>query len=368
LLLFFTDGVSLQTWNKVGILERELALYKKLSEQGVSTGFVTYGDQEDLIFKNQMPSIDIHANSMNFPDTWYRLKLEWLPPKADIYKSNQVSGSLIALRAAQRTGAKFLARCGYLLSEFEEKQSGVNSLKAISARQLERTVFRSADLIEITTVSAADRVMDMYTIDRTKIRVIPNYVETGKFLYRQKRNVKGNRILAIGRLEEQKNFKALIHALAPLDVKFTIIGEGSQRDELEAASRDGTAKIQLLGNVPNNELPAILNESDLFILPSLYEGHPKALLEAMACGLPVIGTRVAGIQEIIRDGENGILCDTDPESIREAASKLLDDVPLRQRLGDAARRFVGENFSLEKVLEMELSLIEELMAGTSAKS
>jgi glycosyltransferase involved in cell wall biosynthesis len=353
------------------MLERETALYGKLFEHGISTGFVTYGNQRDLDFQKNLPSINIHCNSMNIPNNWYRFKLQLLPPKAHIYKSNQVAGSLTALIAAKRTGAKLIARCGYLLSEFEEKQSGIDSLKAKNARRVEQKVFRGADLIELTTASIAKRVKETYGIDQTKIRVIPNYVQTDKF-----RNEKieppntsnKGQILAIGRLEVQKNFKALIQAVAPLDVTLSIVGEGSQKNELQVESRGSRARIQFLGNLPNKELPKLLNKSDLFVLPSLYEGHPKALLEAMACGLPVIGTGVPGIQEIIRDGKNGILCDTDPESIREAITRLLNDANLRKQMGNSARRFVVENFSLEKVLDLELSLIHELMAGMSAKS
>jgi glycosyltransferase involved in cell wall biosynthesis len=140
------------------------------------------------------------------------------------------------------------------------------------------------------------------------------------------------------------------------------VGDGPQRAELEAAAAKGQARVSLLGNLPHTELPALLNGCDLFILPSLYEGHPKVLIEAMSCGLPAIGTRVPGIQELIQDGETGLLCDTSPEGIRGAIRELLGDRELRTRLGRAAREYVLEHFSLDKILELELALYKELAA------
>jgi glycosyltransferase involved in cell wall biosynthesis len=99
-----------------------------------------------------------------------------------------------------------------------------------------------------------------------------------------------------------------------------------------------------------------LNRSEVFILPSLYEGSPKALLEAMACGLPVIGTNVTGIKEVIADGENGLLCNTDSESIRDAIIRLLASGDMRRRLGSNARAQIESNYSMEKILEKEIAV------------
>jgi glycosyltransferase involved in cell wall biosynthesis len=80
----------------------------------------------------------------------------------------------------------------------------------------------------------------------------------------------------------------------------------------------------------------------------------------MACGLPVIGTDVPGIRELIRHRETGYLCGTSPQEIRAAIQDVLDDMDLRTRMGCNAREFVVENFALEQVVEMELALLEEV--------
>ena len=89
---------------------------------------------------------------------------------------------------------------------------------------------------------------------------------------------------------------------------------------------------------------------------------PKTLLEAMACGLPVIGTNVEGIKEVIRHGENGFLCNTDPASIREAVIRLMEEEELREKLGRNARKTIEEKFSLDKLIDRELELYSQLVA------
>jgi glycosyltransferase involved in cell wall biosynthesis len=88
---------------------------------------------------------------------------------------------------------------------------------------------------------------------------------------------------------------------------------------------------------------------------------PKTLLEAMACGLAVIGTNIDGTREVIKHGENGILCETDPKSIREAIVRVMEDEGLKQTLGINARKTIEQRFSLEKLTDKELGLYVKLL-------
>ena len=152
----------------------------------------------------------------------------------------------------------------------------------------------------------------------------------------------------------------LIDAVTGLDVDFVLVGQGPQREELAARAAANGASVSFLGRVPNTHLPGILNNWDAFVLPSFYEGHPKAVLEAMACGLPVIGTRVQGIVELIADGETGLLCETDAGSIRQALERIAEDGALRTKLGQNARRYVEKHFALERVVDMEMAMLNGL--------
>jgi len=153
----------------------------------------------------------------------------------------------------------------------------------------------------------------------------------------------------------------LLEALKGLPYTLTIIGSGEQEEQLKKFAAENKIETNFLGNVPNHELPKILNQHELFILPSLWEGMPKTLLEAMSCGLPVIGTKIEGIKEVIEHGKNGILCDTDSKSIREAIVTLMEDEELKQKLGGNARKTIVENYSLDTLALKELELMEELV-------
>jgi glycosyltransferase involved in cell wall biosynthesis len=115
--------------------------------------------------------------------------------------------------------------------------------------------------------------------------------------------------------------------------------------------------VTFLGVRPHAELPALLSRSAVFVLPSHYEGHPKALLEAMACGVPVVGTRVAGIRDLLRHRETGYLCGTSAAEIREALREVLGDAALSARMSAGARAYVCERLALTTVVAQELAVL-----------
>ena len=121
-----------------------------------------------------------------------------------------------------------------------------------------------------------------------------------------------------------------------------------------------------MGTVPNSDMPRLLNSSEVFVLPSNYEGSPKALLEAMACGLPVIGTDVPGIREVIQHGVNGLLCEPNEYHIASAIVNLLSDLEVRRRLGHQARKDVLEKHSQSGVVKREAELIQRMLEGALA--
>jgi len=366
LVLFFSRGVSLKTWDDVGMFDREVALYRRLQEQGVQSTFVTYGGARDLSYMDRLNGIRILCNKWRLPQRLYVKLLCWLYPNflrgSVVVKSNQVWGADVALRAARRFGKRFIARCGYLPSDFAARQHGFDSVEARQARAAEREVFTAADCAVVTTQSMRQTLLERYRILPGQVTVIPNFVDTELFRPAGNGSLRSKRLCFIGRLEEQKNPSALLEALRGLDVELSIVGSGTLSERLREEARKNRLTVRFLGNVPHRKLPEILNSSALFVLPSRYEGHPKTLLEAMACGLPVVGTDVSGIREIIRHRENGYLCGTSPTEIRAAVQELLADMDLRERLGRSAREFAVEHFSLERIAQMELELLQGVAA------
>lgn len=363
LVLFFTQGVSLRTWDNLGSLPREVALYQELLPYLNSITFVTYGDWRDLSYKHQLKGIRLICNRFRLPKMLYILTLPyfypWLLQGEVIFKSNQLRGAGIPLKLAHRLRKRFILRCGYLPSEFAAWSYGAKSFRTRRIKRMEASLFRSASKVIVTTPAMQQAILEGYGIETAKVQIIPNYVDTDVFKPSSTFR-KSNHLCFVGRLHEQKNLNSLLDALQGLDLELDIIGNGNLRKKLMKEAKEKGLRVNFLGNLPNPDLPTYLNRASLFILPSHIEGHPKALLEAMACGLPVIGTNVPGIRDVIRHRETGFLCNTNPEDIRQAIKEVLGDPGLCIRMGSNARNFILENFALKRVKEMELKVLQEL--------
>ena len=364
LVLFFTRGMSLKKWGDIGLIDREVALYRSLRPYMQNIKFVTYGGASDLSYTDRVNDIRVICNRWGLPEQWYTSFLTRVYPMLwrgghTIVKSNQVEGAEIALKVAQRFGIKFLARCGYLPSNIYSLRYGKDSPESQEAKQLESTVFHAADCVVVTTSAMYQTLIERYGIKRNKLRIVPNYVDMQRFKpFTDSREP--NLLCYIGRLEKGKNVHALLDAIYGLDVKLVVIGGGNLKGELMTKVKEKRLNVDFLGNVPHNELPAYLNRASLFILPSYMEHHPKSLLEAMACSLPVIGTDVPGIRELIHHRETGYLCGTSSKEIRDAIKDVLSNANLCNYMGKNARDFVKEHFALERIVDMELTLLHEL--------
>lgn len=363
LVLFFTRGVSLQTWARNGSLEREIALYLRLQENGFLISFVTYGDVKDLEFAADLHGIEVLCNRWKLPQRWYEFFLPLLFPrqffKADVFKTNQTNGADVALRIARIWRKPLVARCGYMWSDLAT-YSG-KQIEAERARQIESMVFPAAKRVVVTTPSMKEYLTRHYNLLPQKVSVIPNYVLTELFSPDSSQPIKG-RICFVGRLSMEKNLQALIRACAGLeDVELWLVGEGSMRSELQELAERLEVKVKMPGSIPHHELPELIRSAAIFALVSPHEGHPKSLLEAMSCGAAVLGADSPGIREQITHGETGWLVGTDAEKIRSGIQHMLLNPSLCKKLGANARRYIINNYSLDKISEKEFSLYQKIV-------
>jgi glycosyltransferase involved in cell wall biosynthesis len=362
LALFFTRGVSLRTWDEAGILEREASLYLRFKSEGISSSFITYGDVSDLSYADRIPGIEILCNRWGLPAHLYEIGMPLLHARrllhSDVIKTTQTSGAHTALCAAYLWHKPLIVRCGYMWSLNAARQHGPNSRSARLGRWLEFFAFNLARRIVVTAPAMQCDIVQRFPRLDGRVIVIPNYVDTGRFYPKPDEQRQGE-VIFVGRLSAEKNLSALLEAIQPLDVNLTVIGNGPLRAELESRFSLGD-RVCWQGNVPNQELPRYLNRSCLFVLPSLYEGHPKAIIEAMACGVPVIGADSPGIRDLIHHGETGWLCDTDSNSIRLAIQEMMAQPLLRDRLARNALQYVWEHFALDRILKIEIELLRQV--------
>jgi glycosyltransferase involved in cell wall biosynthesis len=178
----------------------------------------------------------------------------------------------------------------------------------------------------------------------------------------------GVEVLYAGRLRTRKAVAVLIEAFARVHsrvpaTRLRLAGDGEQRPALEEQVRrlELADAVRFEGAVPHDRMAELYAAADLFCLPSLYEGFPLAILEAMAAGLPVVATRVAGTPEAIEDGVHGRLVEAeDVAGLAAALLDLIEDEEGRRRMGRQARRRVDEEFSIERIGAAYRALWEEL--------
>jgi glycosyltransferase involved in cell wall biosynthesis len=170
--------------------------------------------------------------------------------------------------------------------------------------------------------------------------------------------------LTVARLNEQKGHPVLLRAATELpDVLFLFAGEGPDRESLEQFARSlGVAdRVMFLGH--RSDVPELLRACDVFALPSLYEGSSLATLEAMAAGCAVVSSAIPGTDELISDGQSGLLVPpNDPVALAGALRRVLGDAELRAELGRQARARIEREFTAEAMTRKVVAVYDELLA------
>lgn len=169
-------------------------------------------------------------------------------------------------------------------------------------------------------------------------------------------------LIMVGTFKEQKGHCYLVQSASSLlpnfpELHILLVGDGELRDrlELQVEALGLSERIHFLGN--RSDVPELLAASDCFVLPSLWEGLPMALIEAMACGLPIVATEVSGSKQVMVSGETGLLVPPgDALQLTEALTRLLSDPAQAREMGTAARRRVETEFSARKQADEHVAL------------
>jgi len=197
--------------------------------------------------------------------------------------------------------------------------------------------------------------------------IIPNGVDLEIFKPIERINNKNEKIiLTVSRLVKKNGVDDLIKSVKELQVKLLILGNGPDEQELKKLAKNlGIEnKVIFLGYIKYDDLPKYYSIADVFVRASLSEGMGNVFLEAMATGLPIIGTRIGGIPDFLEDGKTGLFCEIkNPQSIAEKIKQILDNDGLRKTLAKNGRDLVwkkyGWNGIAQKMEKIYLKLINE---------
>lgn len=212
--------------------------------------------------------------------------------------------------------------------------------------------------------------------DSSKIRVVYNGIDlripknVDTTIYRRYKIEDDNFIiLFLGRLHPQKCPEDLINAFPKIidkvpNAKLIFAGKGEEESKLKRMAKDLNLSNSVIsaGFVSENEKWGLLNNCDVFVLPSAIEGHPITVIEAMACSKPVIATSVGPFPEIIRAGETGLLVPLHaPNELADAIIELALDEEKRKEMGVKAKDYATERFSINKTADEYLEIYERLI-------
>jgi Glycosyltransferase len=223
---------------------------------------------------------------------------------------------------------------------------------------LERLSFRFSDKLIVLDESLIDQA-NLSRYRKKTVLAHRHFVDFDEFQMKDDVEQRANVVSYVGRLHEEKGVLNLARAIPKVlakrhDVKFVIVGEGQLEGELRSyvATHALSQNVTFAGWIPHDELREYLVKSKLLVLPSYPEGLPHAMLEAMACGTPVLATPVGAVPEVIHDKETGFLVpDNSPDQLAESILSALV-YPYLSRIAGKAQILVQREFRYESVLKM----------------
>jgi len=377
LLLCMTPRMSIEGWYRTGIAERELAPYREYVRRGWRVVVLDFGDRWTAPFEGISTANVRWFARFHFPvplvSRCMRLLSLCLLPLlsgrhfrcARVVKTNQSHLSWFYVLAARLWRRSILLRCGYVYGKNLEMSHG-RKLKTRLYQLLEGWAFRNATVCQVTTDELARWVTQRYGVPPERLHVVPNFVNEVFFgvRWQARHPAVPVRVLSVGRLVTEKRFDLLIQAAALLKpCEVTIVGQGSLRASLIAQARDRGVDLRLPGNIPNEQLPQVMLQHDVFVCTSRWEGHPKALTEAMAAGMPCIGTHAPGVSNLIDHGRTGLLVEASADAVADAVRRITRDQECAQRLGSGARDEMRRKCSFEPLFEREYQKVVEILSG-----
>ena len=364
--LIFSHGIGLRTWFKAGFFDREIDYYRELAAAVGNVVFLTY-DKSDPAKSEDMP--EISPISVVFNGRWVNHRIFGLLAPllkyrtlrgVDVIKTNQLFGSWTGLLLKWTLRKPLLARCGYVWS-LNVRRSGASRWRYRITKFIEGFVLKRSNAIAVPDQFALNYLSELHGISEEKFTILPNFVDTKRFTPAELSGRSSNGFLFVGRLSEEKRPGLAIAAAARVpEAQLDVVGTGAELGNVQPIV-DGLDNVELRGALPHTEVSEAMSGALALVITSRYEGSPKAVIEAMASGLPVIAVKAPGLTEIIVDGVNGLLVEPEPEALADAMQKLISDKDLWLKLSAGGRQMAVDNYSKSSVLSKEVALLDRLM-------
>jgi glycosyltransferase involved in cell wall biosynthesis len=297
---------------------------------------------------------------------------EFKQSRAGIVHTHKYKDTILAAPASKLCGIPHVVRTVHGLSE---PFKGLQAFKMNVYEMMERTVHRCCvDAIigvssQIESKYKADEAVSIVTCIRNGIDLEKKPIQADRWLTRKELGIDVETCLigTIGRLTPVKGLSYLLRSVSILlrqraNVRLLIVGDGVIRKDLEAQTRDFgiSENVVFLGH--REDTLELMQALDIFVLPSLSEGIPMALLEAMAASRAVVASRVGGIPEIVEDGVEGILVEPmDVNRLAESCVRLIDSPETAMKMGEQARKRVVQDFSASVMADRVEGLYKQLV-------
>lgn len=365
----FTYDYSLQTWNDSGILERELEILENLQNDNIKFTLITYGNKMDLEFtevNEKFEIIPIYNHVKYFDNKILRFIFSFLIPfkikhlleDTKILKQNQLNGAWISIILKKILKIPLFIRTGYdtYLFSIKEKKG---TLERLFFKALTKMSLKNADIYSVTSQADIDFLNKKFKINSNKIKLIRNWVKIDENLNFENRNE--DKILCVGRLVVQKNYLFLIDSISDIkkkNIQIDIFGKGPLEQDIINYAKAKNVKVNIINNISHEKLLEVYKKYKYFVIPSLFEGNPKSLLEAMANGCVVFASDIPNHTEILKHEVNGYIFELNKKNFLGTLNEALDSNTIS--IQKNAYELMKEFYEFEKIKIQVLKIINEL--------
>ncbi len=343
ILKIFTLNYSFYTWEKSGTLEREIKIYRELEKKyNLNFIFLTYGDKTEKEYEKYFQNSKIIPIYSLVKYSEYKIiriiRSFFIPFKIrkdlkniSLIKHNQMLGAWIAIILKYLIKKPFIMRTGYDMYLFS-KMNDTSFLKRCFYFLLTQITLLTSDIYTVASICDYNFLKKTF-ITKNNIEVRPNWVEKRPYKIIDERYK--NRIISIGRLEDQKNFKYILEELKDLNFVIDIVGDGEEKKELQGFADKNKIMVNFLGTMKNEELLNLLEKYMFYISASKFEGNPKTVLEALSVGCVVFASNIQNHQELINHS-NGYLFNLTKNSLKSVVkdpNKNLSELKTKSKKG-----------------------------------